>query len=191
MIDHKTVLANIRDMAENGLELTGADRFGSWLPFFHDMGLVAFVIMPVATQRSVDFLGTHDFARRPRKWLEMMSQNGTTITSAPPFAYELSVMRVRPQEAEGLDLSALRVACVGAEQISPAPLERFAAALAPAGFRREAFLPCYGMAECSLAISFSGLGETVHVDHVASEGMQRDGVAEAVDPEAARAPGSM
>ena len=185
VIDQRTVLANIRDMARNGLELTGADRFGSWLPFFHDMGLVAFVIMPVATQRSVDYLGTHDFARRPRKWLEMMSANGTTITSAPPFAYELSVMRVRPQDAEGLDLSALRVACVGAEQISPAPLERFAEALAPAGFHREAFLPCYGMAECSLAISFSGLGETVHVDHVASEAMQRDGVAEAVDPDAA------
>ena len=189
VIKQKTVLANVRDMAENGLELTGADRFGSWLPFFHDMGLVAFIIMPMVTQRSVDFLGTHDFARRPRKWLEMMSANGTTITSAPPFAYELSVMRVRPQDAEELDLSALRVACVGAEQISPAPLERFAEALAPAGFRNTAFLPCYGMAECSLAISFAGLDETVTVDHVESERMQRDGVAEAVDPDAARRAG--
>ena len=115
VIDQKTVLANIQDMATNGLKLTDGDRFGSWLPFFHDMGLVAFIIMPMATQRSVDFLGTHDFAMRPRKWLEMMSVNHTTITSAPPFAYELSVMRVRPNDAEKLDLSALRVACVGAE----------------------------------------------------------------------------
>jgi len=189
VIDQTTVLANINDMAANGLRLTGEDRFGSWLPFYHDMGLVAFIIMPMATQRSVDFLGTHDFAMRPRKWLEMMSANRATITSAPPFAYELAVMRVRPQDAEGLDLSALRVACVGAEQISPAPLQRFADVLAPAGFRPSAFLPCYGMAECSLAISFAGLDETVSVDHVCSDRMQRDGVALPVDPETARQAG--
>jgi fatty-acyl-CoA synthase len=186
VIDQKTVLANIQDMAANGLKLTDEDRFGSWLPFFHDMGLVAFIIMPMATQRSVDFLGTHDFAMRPRKWLEMMSANHTTITSAPPFAYELSVMRVRPNDAEQLDLSALRVACVGAEMISPEPLERFAEALAPAGFRPTAFLPCYGMAECSLAISFAPLDAPLGVDHVDSEQMQKVGVAEPVDPDAAR-----
>lgn len=186
VIDQKTVLANIQDMATNGLKLTAEDRFGSWLPFFHDMGLVAFIIMPMATQRSVDFLATHDFAMRPRKWLEMMSANGTTITSAPPFAYELSVMRVRPQDAEKLDLSALRVACVGAEMISPEPLERFAEALQPAGFKPTAFLPCYGMAECSLAISFAPLDAPLGVDHVDSEKMQSEGVAEAVDPDEAR-----
>lgn len=185
VIDHRTVLANVRDMSANGLELTDQDRFGSWLPFFHDMGLVAFIIMPMATQRSVDFLGTHDFAMRPRKWLEMMSANRTTITSAPPFAYELSVMRMRPEAAEQLDLSALRVACVGAEMISPEPLERFAEAMAPARFSPTAFLPCYGMAECSLAISFAGLDETVSVDHVDSFEMQHDGVAQPVDPEEA------
>ncbi|MFO7758515.1 MAG: fatty acyl-AMP ligase [Roseovarius sp.] len=185
VIDQKTVLANIRDMATNGLKLTAEDRFGSWLPFFHDMGLVAFIIMPMATQRSVDFLATHDFAMRPRKWLEMMSSNRTTITSAPPFAYELSVMRVRPQDAERLDLSALRVACVGAEMISPEPLQRFAEALEPAGFKPGAFLPCYGMAECSLAISFAPLDTPLGVDHVDSEMMQSDGVAHPVDPEAA------
>lgn len=185
VIDHKTVLANVRDMSANGLELTDQDRFGSWLPFFHDMGLVAFIIMPMATQRSVDFLGTHDFAMRPRKWLEMMSANRTTITSAPPFAYELSVMRMRPEAAELLDLSALRVACVGAEMISPEPLQRFAEAMAPARFNPTAFLPCYGMAECSLAISFAGLNETVTIDHVDSAEMQRHGVARPVDPEEA------
>lgn len=185
VIDHKTVLANMRDMSANGLKLTDQDRFGSWLPFFHDMGLVAFIIMPMATQRSVDFLGTHDFAMRPRKWLEMMSANHTTITSAPPFAYELSVMRMRPEAAELLDLSALRVACVGAEMISPEPLHRFAEAMAPARFNPTAFLPCYGMAECSLAISFAGLDETVTIDHVDSAEMQRHGVARPVDPEEA------
>jgi fatty-acyl-CoA synthase len=141
VIDQKTVLANIRDMAENGLKLHEGDRFSSWLPFYHDMGLVAFIIMPMATQRSVDFLGTHDFAMRPRKWLEMMSANRATITSAPPFAYELAVMRVRERDAEGLDLSALRVACVGAEMISPEPLERFAEVLARPGSARRRSCP--------------------------------------------------
>lgn len=185
VISHATVLANVRDMACTGLELNETDRLASWLPFFHDMGLVAFIIMPVTTQRTVDFLGTHDFARRPRKWLEIMSVNRTTVTSAPPFAYELAVMRLRPHEAEALDLSAIRVACVGAEQISPQPLRRFADALAPAGFSYDAFLPCYGMAECSLGISFVGLNERVHVDQVDSDRMQRDGVAVPLNTEAA------
>ncbi len=182
VIDNATVLANVRDMADTGLKLNETDRLASWLPFFHDMGLVAFIIMPVTVQRTVDFLGTHDFARRPRKWLEIMSANRTTVTSAPPFAYELSVMRLRPEEAEALDLSAIRVACVGAELISRAPLRRFADALAPAGFDFKAFLPCYGMAECSLGISFVGLDESVHVDHVDTERMHRDGIAQTLDP---------
>jgi len=185
VIDQQTVLANIRDMAAHGLKMTPADRFGSWLPFYHDMGLVAFIIMPMATQRSVDFLGTQDFAMRPRKWLEMMSDNRATITSGPPFGYDLAAMRVRPSDAGKWDLSALRVACVGAEMINPEPLQRFAEALAPAGFRSTAFLPCYGMAECSLGISFAGLDEDITLDHVDAERMQHDSVATPLAPEAA------
>lgn len=185
VIDQATVLANIRDMAVNGLKMTPDDRFGSWLPFYHDMGLVAFIIMPMATQRSVDFLGTQDFAMRPRKWLEMMSANRTTITSGPPFGYDLAAMRVRPSDAEKWDLSALRVACVGAEMINPEPLQRFAEALAPSGFKSTAFLPCYGMAECSLAISFAGLDEDLQIDYVDAEQMQQGSVAQPLFPEEA------
>lgn len=185
VINQATVLANIQDMATHGLKMTPEDRFGSWLPFYHDMGLVAFIMMPMATQRSVDFLGTQDFAMRPRKWLEMMSANRTTITSGPPFGYDLAAMRVRPSDAEKWDLSALRIACVGAEMINPEPLQRFAEALAPAGFKPTAFLPCYGMAECSLGISFGGLDEELKIDYVDAESMQNDSVAEALNPEAA------
>src|SRR6056297_3791881 len=149
------------------------------------MGLVAFIMLPMATQRSVDFLGTQDFAMRPRKWLEMMSTNRTTITSGPPFGYDLAAMRVRPTDAEKWDLSALRVACVGAEMINPEPLQRFATALAPAGFKSTAFLPCYGMAECSLGISFAGRSEELKIDYVDAENMQNVSVAEPVGPEAA------
>ena len=185
VIDQATVLANIQDMSTHGLKMTPEDRFGSWLPFYHDMGLVAFIMMPMATQRSVDFLGTQDFAMRPRKWLEMMSANRTTITSGPPFGYDLAAMRVRPSDAEKWDLSALRVACVGAEMINPEPLQRFAEALAPAGFKSTAFLPCYGMAECSLGISFAGLDEELKIDYVDAENMQHENVAEPLNPEAA------
>ena len=122
---------------------------------------------------------------RPRKCLEMMSANRTTITSGPPFGYDLAAMRVRPSDAEKWDLSALRVACVGAEMINPEPLQRFAEALAPAGFKSTAFLPCYGMAECSLGISFAGLDEDLKIDYVDAENMQNDSVAEPLDPEAA------
>jgi len=187
VINHATVLANVRDIAVAGMNMTAQDRLGSWLPFYHDMGLVAFIILPMVTQRSVDFLGTQDFAMRPRKWLEMMSANGTTSTSAPPFGYDLAAMRVRASDAEKWDLSALRVACVGAEMINTKPLEKFAEALAPAGFNPKAYLPCYGMAECSLAISFIGLDDEVRTDCVDAQQMQENAVAVPVDPqEAAR-----
>ena len=185
VIDQATVLANVRDIAVAGMNMNAQDRLGSWLPFYHDMGLVAFIILPMATQRSVDFLGTQDFAMRPRKWLEMMSANGTTSTSAPPFGYDLVAMRLRPSDAEKLDLSALRVCCVGAEMINTAPLQKFAEALAPAGFNPKAFLPCYGMAECSLAISFIGLDEEVRTDCVDAQQMQEKAIAAPVDPEEA------
>jgi fatty-acyl-CoA synthase len=185
LIDHTTVLANVHDMAVHGLELTEQDRFGTWLPFYHDMGLVAFIIMPMATQRSVDFLSTHDFAMRPRKWLDMMSANRATITSGPPFGYDLAAMRVRPRDAEQWDLSHLRAACVGAEMISPDPLRRFAEALAPAGFKPSSYLPCYGMAECSLGISFAPLGQDLSIDYIDAEHLQSNGEARPVDPETA------
>lgn len=190
VIDHTTVLANIHDMAVHGLQLNEQDRFGSWLPFYHDMGLVAFIIMPMVTQRSVDFLGTHDFAMRPRKWLDMMSANRATITSAPPFGYDLAAMRVRARDAEQWDLSSLRAACVGAEMISPEPLQRFAEALAPAGFNPRAYLPCYGMAECSLGISFATLGADLGIDHIDAEHLQHESVASPVDPEQAKRDGT-
>ncbi|HSH30507.1 MAG TPA: fatty acyl-AMP ligase [Thiohalobacter sp.] len=189
VIDHTTVLANINDMALNGLKLNDQDRFGSWLPFYHDMGLVAFIIMPMATQRSVDFLGTRDFAMRPRQWLELMSRNRATITSAPPFGYDLAAMRVRASDAEKWDLSNWRVACVGAELISPEPLQRFAEALAPAGFDPRTYVACYGMAECSLAISFAPLGEEMAVDCIDAEQLQQTHEARPVDPTAAEREG--
>ena len=103
---------------------------------------------------------------RPRQWLSLMSRNKATISFSPPFGYELCNRRLREGEAETFDLSAWRVAGVGAETIRPRVLHDFAEALAPSGFNRNAFLACYGMAECSLAVSFAPLGRGLSVDRV-------------------------
>jgi fatty-acyl-CoA synthase len=131
----------------------------------------------MATQRSCDFLGSREFAMRPRLWLKLMSQNRSTISFSPPFGYALAARRITQKDTEALDLSAWRVAGVGAEMIHEEWLDAFAQALAPAGFSRKAFLPCYGMAECALAVSFSPVGEGMHLDYVDGDWLSDSGEA--------------
>lgn len=175
MITQSAVMANLNAIFNHGFQLTPDDRFCSWLPYYHDMGLVGIVLGCVATQRSVDFLPTRDFAMRPRLWLKLMSLNRCTVSFSPPFGYTLCARRLRPTDTEALDLSAWRVAGVGAEMIHPETLHEFAAVLASAGFNETAFLPCYGMAECSLAVSFAPLetgarSDVVDIDRLAHHG---------------------
>jgi fatty-acyl-CoA synthase len=166
MITQASVMHNLEAIFNHGFKLTQDDRFFSWLPYYHDMGLVGIVLGCMATQRSVDFLGSREFAMRPRLWLKLMSQNRATISFSPPFGYALAARRITPKDTESLDLSAWRVAGVGAEMIHPEWLEAFAEALKPAGFRPNAFLPSYGMAECALAVSFATVGGGVQIDSV-------------------------
>ena len=177
MITHRTVMQNLQGIVRHGLAIRDDDRFMSWLPFYHDMGLVGLVFSPLAAQRSVDYLGTRDFAMRPRQWLALMSRNRATIAFSPPFGYALVARRVRPSDVAQYDLSAWRIAGVGAETIRAETLEQFAAALQGSGFRDDAFLPCYGMAECSLAVSFAPLGQTVDTDAVDAEALASQRVA--------------
>ena len=166
MITQRAVLNNLAGIITEGMDMRQTDRCVSWLPFYHDMGLVGLVLAPLASQMSVDYLGTREFAMRPRQWLSLMSRNKATISFSPPFGYELCNRRLREGEAETFDLSAWRVAGVGAETIRPQVLHDFAEALGPSGFNRNAFLACYGMAECSLAVSFAPLGRGLSVDRV-------------------------
>lgn len=159
VITQKAVMSNLAGIIRHGVKMGPGDRCFSWLPFYHDMGLVGLVLVPVASQVSVDYLDTREFAMRPRQWLNLMTQTRATISFGPPFGYELCTRRLRPGEASKYDLSNWRVAGVGAEMIRSETLTRFAKALAPAGFNAKAFLACYGMAECSLAISFAPLFE--------------------------------
>ena len=178
VVTQQAVLANLQAIILHGVKVNENDRMVSWLPYYHDMGLVGLVLVPVATQRSVDYMATSTFALRPRVWLELMSRSRGTISFAPPFGYELVARRVGSIDVSGYDLSAWRVAGVGAEMIRPETLEHFAEVLKPAGFKASSFLPCYGMAEHSLAITFSPLSEGVRCDVIDRDRLSQDKQAE-------------
>jgi fatty-acyl-CoA synthase len=166
VITQHALLSNLAGVVNHGLDVNEDDRCVSWLPLYHDMGLVGCMLAPMATQRSIDYLDTRDFAMRPRRWLELMTRTRATISFSPPFGYELCARRIRSDDVAGYDLSAWRVAGIGAEPIRPELPDRFAKLLAPAGFDPRAFVPCYGMAESSLAISFAPLRQGVVVDWI-------------------------
>jgi fatty-acyl-CoA synthase len=166
VITQHAVLSNLSGVVNHGLDIKPDDRCVSWLPFYHDMGLVGCMLAPMATQRSIDYLDTRDFAMRPRRWLELMTNTKATISFSPPFGYELCARRIRPEDVARYDLKAWRVAGIGAEPIRAELPDRFAKLLAPAGFDPRAFVPCYGMAESSLAISFAPLKSGVVVDWI-------------------------
>ncbi len=169
VIKHRTAMANIQGITVHGLDISARDRLMSWLPFYHDMGLVGFVLVPIATQISVDYLDTREFAVRPRQWLTLMTKTRATISFAPSFGYDLCARRVRPANLAEYDLSAWRVAGIGAEMIRPQTLELFAELLAPCGFDRHAFTACYGMAECTLGVSFSPLRQGFSTHYLDSD----------------------
>jgi fatty-acyl-CoA synthase len=169
VIEHRTVMANLHGIIVHGLEMTAEDRFMSWLPFYHDMGLVGFVLAPMAAQISVDYLDTREFAMRPRQWLNLMTQTRATVSFAPSFGYDLCARRVRPTDLQNYDLSNWRAAGIGAEMIRPQTLAHFAEILEPCGFDRRAFLACYGMAECTLGVSFSPLASGFSTHYIDSD----------------------
>ncbi|MCA9473184.1 MAG: fatty acyl-AMP ligase [Nitrospirales bacterium] len=168
-ITQEAVLSNLSGIIQHGLQVRSGDRCVSWLPFYHDMGLVGFVLGPLASQLSVDYLSTRDFAMRPRQWLNLMTQSRATISFSPSFGFELCLRRLAERDRDQFDLSHWRVAGVGAETVRSESLLQFALALEPSGFNKKAFVACYGMAECSLAISFAPLDQGLVVDHVDGE----------------------
>ena len=183
VITERAIMANLQGIVRSGLEVRAGDRCASWLPFYHDMGLVGFVLGPIVSQLSVDYIRTRDFAVRPLQWLRLISRNKCTIAFSPPFGFELCSRRARETDIKELDLSSWRVAGVGAEMIRPSILENFAEKLGPAGFEASAFLPCYGLAEASLAASFSKLGKGLDVMQVDALAMAEKGIALRVQDE--------
>ena len=187
MVKSAAVMANLGGIIRHGVQIGPQDRCLSWLPFYHDMGLVGLVLVPVASQINVDYLGTRDFAMRPRLWLDLLDRTKATISFSPPFGYELVAKRLREREAEKYDLSAWRVAGVGAEMIRGEILDTFAQTVEGSGFDARAFLPCYGMAECSLGVTFSDLDTTFRCDTIDRDTHASDGIARRVSAEGQQA----
>lgn len=165
-IPHHALMSNTGGIIDNGLVIRGDDRAVSWLPFYHDMGLVGFVLTPLVSQISVDYMATRDFARRPLGWLSLMAANGGTIAFSPSFGYELCAKRAATGQSPNFDLRAWRVAGIGGDMIRPHILERFSRTFSPLGFRPTAFVPSYGMAETTLAVTFRELEKGLRIDRV-------------------------
>lgn len=173
-----SVSSNLTAITRHGMNCKPGDRTASWLPLYHDMGLIGFLLAPLYSQMSVDFLATSDFVRRPLLWLRIMTENKATITYSPSFGYELAAKRSARAEPGAIDLTAVRVAGIGGDMVRPEALDAFAEAFGPFGFRRSAFTPSYGMAEATLAISFPTLGDDIIVDQVDMRHYTRSGVAQ-------------
>jgi fatty-acyl-CoA synthase len=178
-VTHRALLHNLYGHAET-MHLGEGDRGVSWLPWYHDMGLVGCFLSLVANQMSVDYLKTEHFARRPLAWLDMISRNkGATLSYSPTFGYDICARRISSQSnvAERFDLSRWRLAGNGADMIRPDVMQSFVNAFADAGFRASAFTPSYGLAEATLAVTVMPPGEGIRVELVEEErlsGTERD-----------------
>jgi fatty-acyl-CoA synthase len=170
-VTHRALLANLAGHS-HGMKIADPDRAISWLPWYHDMGLVGCFLSPIANGVSVDYLKTEDFARRPLAWLDLISRNtGTTLSYSPTFGYDICARRISSQThvSDRFDLSRWRVAGNGADMIRPDVMQNFVNAFAEAGFKAEAFLPSYGLAEATLAVTIMPPGEGIRVELVEEE----------------------
>jgi fatty-acyl-CoA synthase len=167
-VTHRALLDNLRAHGV-GLKIEDADRCISWLPWYHDMGLVGCLLSPIALQMSVDYLKTEDFARRPLAWLDMITRNpGTSLSYSPSFGYDICSRRMSSQTRaeDRFDLSRWRIAGNGADMIRPDVMQAFVDSFAEAGFQASAFCPSYGLAEATLAVSLMPPGEGIRLELV-------------------------
>jgi acyl-CoA synthetase (AMP-forming)/AMP-acid ligase II len=152
MLTHGNLIANIQAISDV-LELNSSSRSASWLPPYHDMGLIGCILTPVYAGFPIRLMSPLDFLKSPLTWLRQISEIRATVTGGPNFAYDLCVRRARGSGLGDIDLSSWSVAFNGAEPVRPETLQRFAQRFAGNGFRSSAFLPCYGLAEATLIVS--------------------------------------
>jgi amino acid adenylation domain-containing protein/non-ribosomal peptide synthase protein (TIGR01720 family) len=169
-ITHANLLANLRTIDAT------IDREGNvvvlWLPLYHDMGLIGGVFQPVYSGRPLVFMSPVSFMQSPVRWLKAISHYRGTVTAAPDFAYELCTRKVSAEDRATLDLSSLLCALNGAEMVRPETLDRFSETFAECGFRREAFYPCYGLAEATLMVAGGVPGAAPVVRSFAGSGLE-------------------
>jgi fatty-acyl-CoA synthase len=164
-VPQRCLMANGHAIATHGLEVRPDDRGISWLPLYHDMGLVGFLLAPLLCQLTCDYLATRDFARRSLTWLKLIGDNGNSLSYSPTFGYDLCCRRAE-NTSQTFDLKTWRAAGIGGDMIQPQVMERFADIFAPHGFDRKAFVASYGMAEATLAVSFAPLNRGLDIDHI-------------------------
>jgi fatty-acyl-CoA synthase len=167
-VTHRALLDNLHAHGI-GLQIAQTDRCVSWLPWYHDMGLVGCFLSPVSLQLSVDYLKTEDFARRPLAWLDIITRNpGTTVSYSPTFGYDICSRRMSSQTRaeDRFDLSRWRIAGNGADMIRPEVMQAFVDSFDAAGFKASAFCPSYGLAEATLAVSLMPPGEGIRLELV-------------------------
>ncbi|HYM33221.1 MAG TPA: AMP-binding protein [Candidatus Cybelea sp.] len=186
VLSHANLLANIRAMGE-ALEASSQDVFVSWLPLYHDMGLIGAWLGSLYFAALAVILSPIRFLARPERWLWAIHRNRATLSAAPNFAYELCLRRIADADINGLDLSTWRMAVNGAEPVSPATLRGFAERFAPFGFRKEAIAPVYGLAECAVGLAFPPPSRGAFVDRVQRASLSAGGFARPAAPNDATA----
>ena len=178
-VTHKALMANVFAITNYGLKVQPQDRAVSWLPLYHDMGLIGFFLAPLGGQCSLDLLPTAAFVRRPLIWLDLISRNKGSVSYSPTFGFELCARRAETLNLEGLDLSSWRAAGIGGDMIRPQVLRGFVDRFTPTGFDPRAFVASYGMAEATLALSFAPLEAGLRAQCLDVDALEHDQVAAA------------
>jgi fatty-acyl-CoA synthase len=176
VLTHANLLANIRAIGE-AIQMRPEDVAVSWLPLYHDMGLIGTWLVPLYFGFPVVVLSPVSFLSRPERWLRAIHRHRGTLSAAPNFAYELCVRKIPDSELEGLDLNSWRAALNGAEPVRPETLERFISRFVPFGFHADALMPVYGLAEATLGVAAPPLGSTPLIDRVKRAAFEGKGVA--------------
>jgi len=184
MLTHANLLANLRAMGPT-VGASADDVFVSWLPLYHDMGLIGACLGSLYYAFPLVVMSPLSFLARPVRWLRAIHRHHGTLAAAPNFAYELCARAIQDHELEGLDLSSWRMALNGAEPVNPATMERFIARFAPYGFRRDAMAPVYGLAECSVGLALQPPNRGPVIDRVRRDALMLHGRAEPATPDEA------
>ncbi|ETX04169.1 MAG: AMP-dependent synthetase and ligase, partial [Candidatus Entotheonella gemina] len=180
VLTHDNLLANIRAMMM-AAEATPQDVFVSWLPLYHDMGLIGAWLGSLYQAYHLVIMSPLTFLTRPQRWLEAIHVHRGTLSGGPNFAYELCVRRIRDEDIAGYDLSSWRIAFSGAEPVSPATMQRFTERFTAYGFQPRSMAPVYGLAEGTLGLAFPAFGRGPRLDPVQREVFTRTGQAVSAD----------
>jgi 1-acyl-sn-glycerol-3-phosphate acyltransferase len=182
VLSHSNLLANIRAMG-SVMDASSADVFVSWLPLYHDMGLIGAWLGCLHFAAALYVMSPLSFLVRPESWLWAMHRFRASFSASPNFGFELCINKIANSDLEGLNLSSLRMVANGAEPVSPQTLRRFIERFGDYGFPPGAMAPVYGLAECSVGLAFPPLGRGPLVDRVSRDRLSASGVAEPAPPD--------